>query len=588
MWHNNDSPVRFRPAAVVTIVVPFFIFVYLFYPRPPSHRVSEFQLSSEQSIASSSDLRVACNGPRGTLLRGANGTTDDYIDQEILAPPFNEPLGGSYDALNLTRTWSTAVGRYGPYGFKQDTEENQRSVVEWPQIQWGVLQDRCLERNRARYPDAPNQVSRPRMKLREDGIFKIWNALRPRDSRYAKGRTAIVLRSWDTYIYQGEDYWNIRSLITETALATGGDYSVFLLVRVEDSERRIFESDFNYQTAMMDLVPLEFWSIAVLYDYNLLKSWYPDVLEWKHEFQAYQPLQLFAQFYPEFDYYWDIEMDVRFTGHAGAYLNSLSKFARNEPRKQSHERARYYYMPAVHGSYSEYVSLVDLSESGKGIWGGIQIPDINPIGPTPPRSKPERDDFKWGVGEEADLIVSNACYDVKDMDNEWTYKHWIYGFHLAEDTPRFGCPSALTRVSWNLLNAVHYAQVHHRKRLQSEATLPSFALWHGLKASFPPQPWFQLEPCDPKDMDRYFNPTGPLANARENNTYEGTCQMDNWPSWWWTGFTPRVIMDMWFENPTEGPLPSIFREEDGQVYLPNMALHPVKTNGEIFEPGDFH
>ena len=94
---------------------------------------------------------------------------------------------------------------------------------------------------------------------------------------FSTGRTAIVLRGWDKYKYNAADFYHIRSLIVEAGLRLGGEYSVFLLVDVKDDERHIFQDPQSYQRALEDFVPAELRSIAVLFDRELLQSWYPKV-----------------------------------------------------------------------------------------------------------------------------------------------------------------------------------------------------------------------------------------------------------------------------------------------------------------------
>lgn len=154
-----------------------------------------------------------------------------------------------------------------------------------------------------------------------------------------------------------------------------------------------------------------------------------------------QPFQLFTHFYDDFDHYWQCEMDSRFTGQIGHFLNALSLFARQQPRKQSRERASYTYMPLVHSTYAEFLASVNKSLNGGGLWGPERIKDMKPIGPTPPTARPEDDDFTWGVGEDADLIVRKPCATISRMI-DWVYGDWVGGFQEGNDVPRTACPLA--------------------------------------------------------------------------------------------------------------------------------------------------
>ena len=378
----------------------------------------------------------------------------------------------------------------------------------------------------------------------------------------------------------------------EAGLGSNADYAVFLLVDVKDknSTRRIFHDAQSYENALRDLVPEELRSIAVLFDQDLLKSWYPRIFEHSVFFQVYQPLQLFAQLYPGFDNYWQLEMDMKITGNCRTWLDALARFARNDPRKQSVERSSYYYMPQIHGSYEAFQASINESLNGGGSWGPVKIRDIqNPIGPQPPCDDPHEDDFNWGVGEDADLILTNALADVRAAKH-WPFKTWIDGFAEGQATPRFYSPVAMGRYSWNLLNAMHHSQVSQGLALPSEASAVSFALYHGLKISFPPNPWFHHPQAKRnvtiQELDKLFNGGTPAENAQTNNglsfgkaMYDprGAYELFNGGTWWWVRGYPGRVMKHWMTQDRVG-MPSMLREHEGQIWAPMLGLHPVKNH----------
>jgi len=307
-------------------------------------------------------------------------------------------------------------------------------------------------------------------------------------------------------------------------------------------------------------------------------------------FQMFQPLQLFAQVYSGFDHYWQMEMDVRFTGDTLHYLEAVSAFAKAEPRKQSVERGSFRYIPEVHGTYQDLLSAINSSVQGRGIWGPVHIPEIkSPIGPAPPFSDPIQDGFQWGVGSDADFIATVPCKSLP-LTTTWPFTDWIWGFADGATTPRLFCPQAVSRMSWNLLNAVHAAQVEQGLAIPSESTMPSFALWHGLKLSYPPQPWFLDPREDAQAMDDVIN-GGPPRPECSGFAFGTSSQDDaaldhlNWntqQSWWWRSDLPKQVMDNWLRPDlatSDIPkLPYLLQWHDGQVYAPNLALHPFKTN----------
>lgn len=225
--------------------------------------------------------------------------------------------------------------------------------------------------------------------------------------------------------------------------------------------------------------------------------------------QVYQPLQLIALFYPEFDHIWQMEMDIKYTSHVGEYLSALSNFAKNEPRKHSRERASYFYMPKVHGTYKNFVSTVnDTMAGGGGIWGPLRIPEVEPIGPAPPTENSQDDNFEWGKGEDADVILLSPCNIVDKLEG-WTFKDWLTGFAPGRNPPRFVSPPAMKRTSGTLLRAIHTAQLEQGLAVPSEATPTTFAFWHGLKLSYPPSPWWMHPQVAEREnvtwMDEFLN-----------------------------------------------------------------------------------
>lgn len=305
--------------------------------------------------------------------------------------------------------------------------------------------------------------------------------------------------------------------------------------------------------------------------------------------QMFQALQLFAQVYDGYDHYWQWEMDARLTGDALNYFESLSSFARDSPRKQAFERASFRYLPSIHGPYLDLLAAVNASVAGRGTFSSVQIPEVRePFGPSPPVEDPLQDNFEWGVGDDADFIATVPCKPLP-QSSSWLYKDYVFNFSDGALTPRIYCSQASSRISWNLLNAVHTAQVKQGLRLASESTMPSFALWHGFKISQPPQPWYLTPPHDDiSKIDEILNGGQPKAehkgfshgtssyNVRVLDDFNRQTQQN----WWWRSKMPNDIMNTWTgKTPAkEERLPYPLVMVDGKVYAPNMALHPFKTN----------
>lgn len=588
MW--SSSPVTRKHAGLsLSACGLLFILAYLVYFGKPFTTPLPTPVTDAQTQRNVSAARTVCRGPRGLL----SASRDDHVQSEAfhnLSLSFPAPPGGSFAALGLTTEFNTPASRYGAYGYGEHDADYGRPKVDWGTVDWAELQNECRLANQHRFRGSEN-ISTSRTFQLHGG--KAWWPEHLQARVFDTQRTAIVVRAWEGYQWTPGDHHHLRALIAETGIASNADYAVFLLVDVKDKDgsRRIFHDAEHYQTAVKELVHPEYQSIAVLFDAEVLQSWYPKVPDHSVFFQVYQPLQLFAQFFPDFDHYWQLEMDIRFTGDARLLLNSMSEFARNEPRKQSVERASYYYMPQVHGSYDDFTASINASLSSQGIWGPISIPDIpNPIGPVPPSDDPRHDDFQWGVGDDADLLLTNALANVSAAQY-WPFQHWIHNFQQAEATPRFYSNVAMGRYSWNLLNAMHHGQTDKGLTLPSEASAVSFALYHGLKISFPPLPWYHHPQADREvtveELERLYNGGSPIENAASNGGLshgqalynpDGVYELFNGKTWWWVPGYPGRVMRHWLhQDAAAADMPDMLREIEGRVWAPSMALHPVKA-----------
>ncbi|KAL2266785.1 hypothetical protein VTJ83DRAFT_6137 [Remersonia thermophila] len=524
--------------------------------------------------------RVLCRGPRGHLL--GESPEDDLVERE-LESPYPQPWAGNYDEIGLNLTVMSVKRRYAPYGYGEDRDDYNRQKVDWDAVDWGQLQNDCFQRNRHRFPASavPFNDTRsvpPRFAYRGGATVpevRHWHEFEP--SR----RTALVVRTWRGYQYLPEDMYYLRSLVAEAALKFGGEYQVILLVDMKDTEgydNDIFASSEAYRQGLDDAgVPPEFRSIALLWSTKLLESWYPKVGEHRTMYQVFQPMQLLALHYPEFDHFWQLEMDMRFLGDAGKFLDQLGSAARSEPRKQALERSSFWHMMAETGDYGEFFRAVNASNNGSShVWGPLRVPEIPPIGPDPPVADPHQDDFAWGVGEEADVITTSYCMNALNP-SQWMFRDWIGGLAAGTDTPRWYCPPAIMRGSRALLLAIHHAQLELGIRVPSEATLPSFALWHGLKLSFPQHPVYHRDKDDVSNRRAWWR-----GGPRASSTGLGPDSMDH-PrglglTFWWESEWAKEVFYEWFGKKMDAKAPRawILGDWDGELWAPNMMLHQVK------------
>jgi hypothetical protein len=199
----------------------------------------------------------------------------------LICVEFPQPLFGSYEVLGLDDVSFDRFGRYGAYGYGENDTENWEppSMVNWDDVNWAKLQLQCFEGNKHRFK-LQSSVHKSRQS------FKVQS---PQSPGYAariphRERTALILRSFTDVTWMANDIYNLRSLITELSLHSGGEYEVFLLVHVKDAEFDV-ESPVHGALIKEQYIPKEFHDISILFNDATLEKLYPNVSEHRY----YQP-----------------------------------------------------------------------------------------------------------------------------------------------------------------------------------------------------------------------------------------------------------------------------------------------------------
>ncbi|RYO76129.1 hypothetical protein DL766_002747 [Monosporascus sp. MC13-8B] len=421
----------------------------------------------------------------------------------------------------------------------------------WTEVRWGEVQQRCT---RGRYKPATEFIT-------QDLWHQAPKEVEIETKTGERGRTAIVLRTWDDYNYSETRRAWLRALITETALHSDGDYEVFFLVNVKNNDIRLDQDKNAYEQALRQFVPEEFRDVAFLYNTRVLESWYPKVEEHGAQDQMYQALQIFSHKFPHFTHIWQLEMDLRLTSHVHTTLESTVAFARAQPRRNLWERNGRFYIPELYnGSYEAFAAAVDADIGDTGVWGPVPTKDFEPYGPQPPsRSKTD-----WGINEDADLVSLMPMID--PVGTDWIYEDKVYGFADGAATPRRAAFVSMTRASGHLLRLVSKAQRERGQWVVSEATLETFALLHGLKAVTVPHPiaFEDSVTAGAADADINHGPPHSKAGGRA-------------PSMSYTtkGFIPGPWFhaSYWF---AADEAPNYWQQYLEGKCMPPMLLHPVK------------
>ncbi|EFQ94557.1 hypothetical protein P3342_008369 [Pyrenophora teres f. teres] len=553
---------------------------------------------------------VACLGPRGVPL---NESTDDEV-QVYRGIPENFPpvYAGGYDVIGLDEdVCFDRYSRYGPYGYGDDQFPEEvkdwkapATVPEWNEVNWGALQDDCLERNKNRFrPSARSPIVKiPSTVLPEPAAASSAFAI-PTDTSRSNlenrepkkkyhHRTAILIRAWTGYNYEENDITAIRAMVSELSLQSGGEYQVYLYVHVKDRNSPIFDSQYEYDRILEENVPEELRDIAILWSESIFPKWYPKVMDWQVYWQQFMCLQWFSLTHPEFDYIWNWETDARYTGHHYHFFEKISEFADKQPRKLLWERNKRYYLPSVHGDYQSFVenthrdvlnasanSLIPPPVWGPRPWARADPPQ-KPLGPTPPTTM-EEDDFEWGVAEPADFITLLPMWDPRNTtwsykDKIWNYLPYVRPIFTPEDGQAdwFTHPdfeqidrrtfiNTVVRFSKKMLQAMHEENLVGRS-MQAEMWPSTVALQHGLKAVYAPHPIFNDRHWPPAYTEAIFDSantvdeeTGEALEPRQGAWTEeaDSCynhdrefNFQGW-SWYYASRFPRNLYRRWLNWP---------------------------------------
>ncbi|KHE86068.1 hypothetical protein GE21DRAFT_1324123 [Neurospora crassa] len=338
-----------------------------------------------------------------------------YLDKEETIPVPNvlaynglpqglpEPVIGSHKLFGLRDDICfDRFGRYGPYGLGysyddggldvgMDTEKNGSDIVwartgkiDYSNVDWGNAQSRCLEVNKERFGEGPgNTASAPTGEMEKDQkpVFQ-------QHKRKKIARTAIVVRLYVGFPWTEHAILNFRAMISEVSLQSGGEYTVHFLLHVLDNDEPIWADPKAVQKVLDDNVPPEFHSLCTLWSEDQMRLYYPG--PFARSFtnpsfssihgvyrSAHFPLQHFAQTHPEYDHFWNWEMDMRWIGNYYEFFDRLGIWAKKQSRHEMWERSERYYIPHYHGSWDNFTQLVhnQTVASGHGpVMGPVHYP----------------------------------------------------------------------------------------------------------------------------------------------------------------------------------------------------------------------
>ena len=544
-------------------------------------------------------------------------------------------------------------GRLGPYGYGYSVRKGgigagleghregaervweDNPPVDFRKVDWSVAQNRCIAANDHRFKDLPEPRPNTFLSMPVGVPWMNRPTSPPADVHKQKGkpktgtdrlpRTAVVVRTWSDFHYTPEDILYLRSLISELSLQSGGEYVVHLLVHVKDVDLPIWSDEETYERVLHDSVPEEFRGLATLWSEKQMALMYPALEETFMRGlpihgvyrSTYMCIQYFAHQHPEYDYFWNWEMDARNTGHWYHTFDKIANWARQQPRKGLWERNARFYVPSVHGSWQEFIQRVKIqtesgtnspnnmwspgdSENGasknggrkgdESVWGPVRPQEQDAFeveGEGIPPTTMEKDKYEWGVGEDADLIVFNPLYDPEGTT--WILRDDVTGYNREQGMPpRRTAIITASRLSRKLLQTMHKETSVKRHSMFSEMWPATTALHHGFKAVSVPHSIYIDRRWPTNYLESVFNAgrNGASGGARtaifgdREHNFRGT-------SWFYSaGFSPnlwRRWLGLRVDN-DGGEQEELAGE--GRMCLPPMLLHPIKDVDMIIDDAE--
>ena len=511
-----------------------------------------------------------------------------------------EPSYGSFRELGLEdKMCFDRFGRLGPYGYGYNESEGglglgiqsestgsekvfqQSGHVDYTNMDWGTAQKRCTEKNSARF-HADESTGKQRVK-----------------------RHAYVLRTWSGYEYTPHQILTLRAMITELNLKSGGEYDVHFLVHIKNNSIPIWADEGLYNKTLQENVPREFWNISTLWSEQQMMMYYPGPfgdnfanLAGSEIHGVYRSphfaMQWFSRQHPEYDFYWNWEMDLRYFGHYWEFNNVIGEWAKKQPRKGLWERGRRFYIPQLHGTFDNFTKFVeretvevDIPANApviKGpvpIWGPVRdfensgmLPAINE---TIPPTTYDEDNYEWGVGEDADLLVFNPLFEPSSTN--WVFRDDTTGYdHLKPIPPRRAAIITVARLSKRLLDTMHEETWRMKHTMFPEMWPPTACLHHGLKAVYVPHPVYFDRDWDIPYMDQIFNYPKEVWDSPygwgEHNSLGG--------SFYYNSQFAGRLWRRWLGQKEEG-VGGIQHEEQGtgRMCLRGSLHHPIKHESSL-------
>lgn len=546
-----------------------------------------------------------------------------YVDHMVLAPTFSAyqglpqgfpaPLFGSHEEIGLrSDVCYDRINRFGPYGYgfpekegglgiKLEGDTDGRDAILLPDYRgviWGDAQKLCIESGRYRGP-----------------------------------RTAFVIRTWHDFEYTPHHIMVLRAIVNELTLLSGGKYAVHFLIHVKDDTIPIWDSMEMYEKVLNSSLPPEFAGMGTLWSVAQMKLVYPSpfpeaIVNFSGDdiYKAYRslhfPLQYFAEKHPEFEYFWEWEMDIRVTGSYLELLEQVTTWAEKQDREYMWEKSSQFFIPSLfNNSYAAFTESfktrtvvsdepTNTSDPSKTEplphISGPQLPEserlsaasiLTVITPSYPSDIPSlaNTDSKspsLDYNKITDLITFSPLFD--PSQTQWAFHDDITGYPTNSRPPTRAALITASRLSRRLLLTMHAETLRFKHTMFPEMFPASVALHYGYRAIYAPLPVYFDRGWPKHHTDEIFNNVA----VSEDNKRLGMPDHGNWhfhgengsvfgpgehvfrgATWYSDAEFAGYLWRRWLGRENgNGELAWEMDENRGRMCLPMMVLHPIKSD----------
>lgn len=390
--------------------------------------------------------------------RKAAGTTQQKVDtkpNQSTIPVEDSLYGPKKPAQWTEEEWERYLrDRMWRANFRSE-DLGPGSYPDWRGLMDACFEQREHERGRAGGVDPFDPITQPvAEELQKQG--KEDAAPRYKTNPETK-RTALVMRSYEGYVWREDDILNLRALISELSLNNPyTPYDIRILVEVHGRHLSVFTSEWDRLNVLRSSVPREFWGLVELWTEDEMCALYPGLpgkfLNHMIAQSSYRsclmPLQKFYLDHQEYDFIYNWEMDVRYIGNYREFFEGIEDYAREEPQVVGLDKYDTWYVRNVTVSEENWANNATLVE---------------------------------GRGEEADLITLGPIFDPRGSGWYWEYD--VQNYPQGQATHRRASIGTNMRMSRSLLDAMNVVNAEAKKSLHCEAWPTTLVLHSQLPAS---------------------------------------------------------------------------------------------------------